>query len=383
MTIRMSFIESIENIELSHYKWIAHIEKLTRLAKGKDVFPVTVELDLVSYCNHGCEWCVDPIHKHDTLDLSFVSELLNEFKILGIEGIVFKGGGEPTLYHLFADVIKEAKSLGFEVGIVTNGSKLEELYESIVQNASYLRVSIDGPTYESHRRIHKSNDFESIIKGVDKTVKLRNKLQKRHPIIGLSFAMDYSSVNLVGDAIGLGVKLNTNYVLLRPPFFDEVARKNTMTIDQKIDVLSVFEKKCDSYNGNMKILIDYWISDSETNALHSRDESPRRGKYIQQGANGLEHITCRCFASPLLAVVTADRKVYPCCNLRFIEDWNLGVIDYGKNNNFEKIWKSQKRKEIIDKIHMVKCIKYCTHPLSRYNEVIEYLRSKQFHKGFV
>ncbi len=379
----MSFGDSFADVELSPYKWASHINKLTTLAQNGDVFPVTIELDLVSYCNHSCGWCVDPLHMQNSLERSFVSKLLNELKSLAVEGIVFKGGGEPTLYKSFADVIEEARSLAFEIGIVTNGSRLKNLHDKIVQNASYLRVSIDGPTPESHQKIHRSNDFEDIIEAVYKTVELRNNLPQRHPIIGLSFALDYSLISLVDKAINLGHRLGVNYILLRPPFFEEVGRKNTMTIEQKKELLAVFKRKSQSYTGEMKIFIDYWISDSEASTLLSRDESPRRGKYMGPDANGIEHLTRRCLASPLLAVVSADKKVYPCCNLRFLEEWNVGVIDYGEKNTFNKLWKSERRREIMDRIHKVECIKFCTHPLSRYNEVIEYLKSPQFHKGFV
>ncbi len=379
----MAFGDSFEDVELSPYKWATHIDKLKTLAKGGDVFPVTVELDLVDYCNHNCGWCVDPKHMNHSLERLFVSELLKELKSLGIEGIVFKGGGESTLHESFPDVIEEARMLDFEVGIVTNGGRLLRLYDKVVQNANYLRVSIDGPTPELHREIHRSSDFEEIVEGTYKTVELRNKLQQRHPIIGLSFAMDYSMINSVNEAINLGDRLGVNYILLRPPFLEEVGRKNTMTVEQKRELLATFEQGKRDYKGKMKVFIDYWISDSEAEYFSSRGDSPRRGKYMQKGANGIEHITGRCLASPILALVTADKTVYPCCNLRFLEEWGIGTLDYERGNTFERLWHGERRKEIMDRIHGVECIEFCTHPMSKYNEVIEYLRSPQHHKGFV
>ncbi len=61
----MSLSDSFENLELSPYKWATHIDKIITLANNEDVFPVTIELDLVSYCNHGCLWCVDYGRKVD------------------------------------------------------------------------------------------------------------------------------------------------------------------------------------------------------------------------------------------------------------------------------------------------------------------------------
>lgn len=379
----MIFKSSFMDIELSPYKWVCHLEKLKTLAEEGDVFPVTVELDLVDYCNHGCWWCVDPIHKQNFLEREFLSRLLVELKSLEIQGIVFKGSGEPMLHEHFSEVISETKGLGFELGIVTNGSMLIELYEDVVKNAGYLRVSIDAPDEKKHRKLHRSDDFKYIIDGISKVVKFKKVKQQRHPIIGISYAMDYSMIELVGEAIKLGDSLKVDYILLRPPFFEEVGRKSSMTTHEKKQLITTFEMEKEAYKGPMKVFIDYWVSDADSKEILSVKDSPRRGGYIQQGANGIEHITGRCLASPLLAVVAADKKVYPCCNLRLLEDWSIGTLDYEYGKNFRMLWSSAKRKEIIDKIHRIECIKYCTHPMSRYNEIIEYLNSPQYHKGFV
>ncbi|MBS3134029.1 radical SAM protein [Candidatus Woesearchaeota archaeon] len=379
----MTFGDSFEDIELSPYKWVTHMDKLEAIARGEDISPVTVELDLVSYCNHNCGWCVDPKHMNHSLERIFVSQLLDELKELGIEGIVFKGGGEGTLHQSYAEILEETRGLGFEVGIVTNGSKLLELYDQITRNASYVRISIDGPTPESHQSIHRSNDFDNIVAGIKEIIQLRECLGQRHPIVGLSFAMDYSLIDFIGEAIKLGNNLGANYVFFRPPFFEEVGRQNTITVDQKRELLAAFERGKKDYNGKMKVFIDYWISDSEAEYFSSRGDSPRRGKYMQKGANGIEHITGRCLASPLLAVVAADRNVYPCCNLRFIEEWSIGKLDYGSGDTFERLWHGEKRKKIIDRIYRIECIGFCTHPMSKYNEVIEYLKTPRHHRGFV
>ena len=42
--------------------------------------------------------------------------------------------------------------------------------------------------------------------------------------------MDYSLIDLIDKAIYCGDSLGVDYILLRPPFFEEVGRKNTMTI---------------------------------------------------------------------------------------------------------------------------------------------------------
>ena len=86
---------------------------------------------------------------------------------------------------------------------------------------------------------------------------LREEQGQRHPIVGLSFAMDYSLIGLVEEAINLGDGVWADYVFFRPPFFEEVGRENTMTVDQKRELLAAFEKGKKAYQGKMKVFIDY------------------------------------------------------------------------------------------------------------------------------
>ena len=371
-------------IEFNPYKFIHHHDQLFRLASGGDIFPVTVELDLVAYCNHQCSWCVDPCHLlHTRLKTSFVFMLLDELKQIGVQGIVFKGGGEPGLHPRFSEILEYAHGKGFEIGIVTNGSCIHLFSEKIIACADYIRVSVDGPTPESHRKIHGSNDFETIVQGVKQLTDGKKHLGKRHPVIGLSFAMDYTMADLTDSAAILGQELEVDYILFRSPFFEEVGRNNTMTPEQKIKLIGAFEMTRNTFHNVIDIMIDYWISDSEMDRIEFKPGiSPRRGG-LHDRFNGIEHETGRCLAAPLMAVVTGDQQVYPCCNLRHLNPWSIGRIEYEQGISFQSIWESTRRGSIMKKIRRAACIGHCTHPLSKYNEIIEYLRSPGFHRGFV
>jgi radical SAM protein with 4Fe4S-binding SPASM domain len=174
-----------------------------------------------------------------------------------------------------------------------------------------------------------------------------------------------------------------DYILLRPPFYEEVGRRPRMSAEQKRELVRAFERESQARSAKVRVLVDRWVSDADALEVQAGGESPRRGRWIGPGANGIEHITGRCLASPLLAVVAADGQVYPCCNLRAMDEWALGRIDYARGDSFEAIWKGDRRRQVMQRIRRIECIRYCTHPMSRYNEVVEYLRSPRFHKGFV
>ncbi len=375
--------------EFNSLKILHHINRLQTLASGRDIAPVTVEIDPVSYCNHACDWCVDPVHVPVTMSDSLFEALLEElaqFNVNGfrVEGVVFKGGGEPTLHPKFDQMVQQATDLGFAVGVVTNGSGLTRWAGILGAKASYVRVSIDGPTPASHEQIHGSKDFAKILQGVDDLVGARNG--RRHPIIGFSFAMDIHTVELAASAIELGEQHGVDYVLLRPPFFEEVGRKPTMSITEAQAVRRQLSQTAVQYKGPLELFVGNWVGDAEQKASinnPSLTESGRRALHLDTNLP-IEHRTGRCYASPILTVITADGTLYGCCNLRALPTWALGQLDYENGIGFSEIWESRQRHTILTKMHQTACIQHCTHPLSRYNEIIEVLRdSERPHSQFV
>lgn len=373
--------------EFNPLKVLHHIDRLRALARGEDVAPVTVEVDPVAFCNHRCGWCVDPIHHPVTMAEEMFAALVEElagFQVGGfrVQGIVLKGGGEPTLHPSFDRLAERATDRGFAVGVVTNGSRLERWAEVLAGRAAYVRVSVDGPTAASHALIHGSPDFDDIILGVSRLVRLRRG--RRHPVIGLSFAMDARTVDLAGEAIDLGERLEVDYVLLRPPFFEEVGREPTMTITEAGEVRRKLREAATRYSGPVLVQVGNWVGDAE-----QREDRPSLGEAGRRDLQRtrvlpVEHRTGRCLASPVLAVVTADGTLYGCCNLRALPEWSFGRLDYPGGVGFGTLWHGPRRREVLSRMHRTECIRHCTHPLSRYNGMIEVLRDvKRYHSEFI
>lgn len=382
-------MSDLRDREFHPLKVLHHFDRLRALADGRDIAPVTVEIDPVAYCNHACPWCVDPRHFAAQMSPETYGRLIAElatFDVDGfrVEGIVFKGGGEPTLHPQFDTFVNRAADAGFAVGVVTNGSRLTRWSAVLAERAAYVRVSIDGPTPESHARTHQSRDFDAILEGAHQLVAARNG--RRHPVVGLTFALDIHTIDLADEAVHLGERLGVDYVLLRPPFFEEVGRQPTMSIEQAQQVRRRLRDSATNYHGPLEVMVGNWIGDSEHQAATSRDvlqASGRRDLHMTPDLP-IEHRTGRCLASPILAVITADGSLYGCCNLRALPEWSFGRIDYERGVGFTELWTASERADTLARMHRTECIRHCTHPLARYNEMIEVLCDEQrLHCQFV
>lgn len=76
-------------------------------------------------------------------------------------------GGEPLLREDFPEVAEYANSLGFDVTVITNGSRLAEKVDEIAENLCGLIVSIDHPEPHEHDQLRKHPGiYQRAIEGI-------------------------------------------------------------------------------------------------------------------------------------------------------------------------------------------------------------------------
>ncbi len=382
--------DSIFDIEFNPNKVLVHWDRLQELLKNGDTSPVTLELDVSSGCNHACRWCVDPpgTHSNRMMPVPMARGILEEAHGLGVKGVVFKGGGESTLHPGFPEILQPAAGFGFEIGVVTHGGFLKDktLLEALSRYCAYVRISIDGPNPRARKDIHGVNDFSRLIEGTEKLMALRGS--KRHPVVGGTFCLDYQRRALAEECILLGERLGLDYVLIRPPFCEEVGFPAPYTPAQAAELRKTIRETAGAYTGNLPVMAGDWVGDKEmeqlppsktTGGMARRDSAIRPRQY-----NGIEHITKRCPASPLFLVVTAEGDVYGCCCLRGIKEFSFGRIDVDKGKTLTEIMKSNQRQQALSRMKQTECLQYCTHPMAKINQILEYLgQPEKFHSAFL
>jgi MoaA/NifB/PqqE/SkfB family radical SAM enzyme len=359
-------LSSIFNVEFNPNKYLVHWDKIITLMKGKDIFPVTLELEICSTCSHRCDWCGISSNTHNDLQMPvpIARKIMRETKLLGVKGIVFKGGGDSTQHPEFDKILQTAGDLEFETGVVTHGGNLDnqELLNALVRDCSYVRLAIDGPTPESRESIHGVDDFAALITGTEKLLALRGS--KRHPVIGAAFCLDYARRMLAKECIRLGDNLGLDYVLIRPPFGEEVGFTPSYTPGEAVILRKEIRGAAESYTGKMPVMVGNWIGDKEleTFSPEKRVREMARGllgiprfKY-----NGIEHVTKRCLASPFFVMVTADLEVYGCPCLRAVREFSFGRINYDEKISLRLILDTQQREKRLERMRKAECLAYCT-----------------------
>lgn len=136
--------------------------------------PARMDLALTYRCNLDCTHCYTGGPK-EMEELS-TKEWLSVYEILwwsGIPQIVFTGG-EPTLREDLVDLVSEADE--YVTGLVTNGTKLEEMAEALNSaSLDYVQVTLESHDPEIHNRMVGSSKEDALgrtSKGIRKALDL-------------------------------------------------------------------------------------------------------------------------------------------------------------------------------------------------------------------
>lgn len=143
-------------------KLLKHLDKLKNLQEGKPPAPVMAHISLINACNLTCSFCCFANRDlKDKLPLDKVKQALISFKKIGISGIEFTGGGEPTIHPDFKEIIQYSYDLGFKLGICTNGKILgSKIKKDTIKMFTWVRLGMYG-FYEGY-------DYDlSVFEGID------------------------------------------------------------------------------------------------------------------------------------------------------------------------------------------------------------------------
>lgn len=123
-----------------------------------DYAPVSINLDLTTACNYACDHCVDKDILNKNIRFEH-EQLLASLKLMrekGLQSVIVIGGGEPTTYPKFEEIIIFMKELGLQVSIVSNGAGNEKILNiaRYLDKGDWVRLSLDSGTDPTFQKMH-------------------------------------------------------------------------------------------------------------------------------------------------------------------------------------------------------------------------------------
>jgi len=319
----------------SSEKLIHHYDKLNELFTKGYTNPVHITVGLTNYCNHKCPWCyidfIRDIHmgKINT-DIKKMLQALSQAKDMGLKAITIVGDGEPVLHPQFSEFITEARGLGLDIGLFTNGGwRSDEIIDSIIENLTFIRFSVDAGTAETHEKLHGLKDFDLVNENIQKITSKKIKM----PTVGVQFAFNKDNAHEILTAAKLYKELGADYIAYKPIYENDLNTEfsNDQLPPEKVRKLLSEAKQLET--PDFQVLWKDWQLESLVY------ESDYKRPYT------------KCRAIWLSPYIDEDGNVEFCGNLKG-RGFSIGNI-YEKP--FDEIWKGEQHLEKLKKIDLEKC----------------------------
>lgn len=268
-------------------------------------------------CNMRCKFCEYWKKTGEEPTKEEIFKLLNDAREFGI-GVYNAWTVEPLLRKDLPKIMAHAKRIGLITSMVTNGKLLYERAEEL-GDVDYLSVSVDGiDSYKEIRRM----DFETLLKGLKKAIKVRKLQKKKNPIL-MNCVLTGKNLDdietLILLAKKLGVKVSFEPVHEFPGISDEIWNdigiRNKEKFHCTVDHIIELKKQ------------GYPIINSKT--------------YLKMVRDGKMDYKCR--ASGIIMNVTHDGTLETCR----VRNESLGNVIW---DGFESVWKNSEehRKKIVE-----------------------------------
>lgn len=348
-------------------KIFAHLDRVQGWRNGEKPAPITIEWDLSNRCSLGCAGCHfaythtrGPLAGHDKpagatsggdlADPVMVKRVIDEVSAAGVQGVVWTGGGEPTLHPAFDHITAKALRVGLSQGMYTHGGHINPQRAVFVKRAfTWVVVSLDRHTpegYSGYKRVP-SKRFWDACAGIERLAAAQGDCT-----VGVSFLLDESSWQDAPEMLTLARSLGASYTTFRPMIlFDQTAP--AMPTDDRT-----------------------WITHAlpmlrELSAYADVECDPRRFLEYRDWA-GRSYSVCRGIRYN--TTITPDGRVWVCPNRREFPGSSIGDLS---RESFADIWQRHPGQWT----NFADCRAMCR--LHLLNETLDAIETPHAHQAFV
>jgi organic radical activating enzyme len=188
-------------------KFWRHQEQMLNYKIGDSNTIISTHISPEGACNLKCPYCSVTYRKNSSrIELNVIKDYVIKLKSRGLKAVILTGGGEPTMYKHFNELIRWLKEQNLSVALITNGTNARLVNDDVWGMFSWVRVSI--------------NLFE----GWEDKINIPTQLLNPECVLGMSHVftveheqIQHSSVQEYFKKIStLATKLNAKYIRVLP-----------------------------------------------------------------------------------------------------------------------------------------------------------------------
>lgn len=369
---------------LNPENWIFHKSIVDKVLAGDymGIRPYSAEfvttLNCTNRCRGPCSYCLQRMNegiqaKNDFKNqevhmpgLEFAKGLMDKLIDGGIKGIIFTGGGEPSLFRNLEDIMMYTAEKKVDFVFYTNGNSISNSrIIKIAETAPKLvRISLNCGTKEGYNHFHNPANPENAFTNTLSTIEsfARESIKNPNIKLGVGFIINQDNwteipqtalrLREIIDKTGGGI----SFAAYRPAFnYCGTKQTDPKIIDQAYELV---ESKV------RKILNNSGIDVANVKCRYEAVKGEERGYQL-------------CRASGLFAELGPSGKLYSCCDRNCFRAFAIGDL---KKNSLEEIYAGEERKVVMSYANNYSCttcaIACKPHETNKQFEKIEQLRAK-------
>ena len=129
------------SITSNEAKLLKHLDSLKSMQDGKAA-PVMLLVCPTNKCNQNCtHCCFGNRDKTLSMNYEYITNVIGQFKRLGIKSVEYTGGGEPTLHKSINEIIDYCSYLGLKQGMNSNCIDIHDI--GGLNKLDWLRIALN------------------------------------------------------------------------------------------------------------------------------------------------------------------------------------------------------------------------------------------------
>ena len=126
-------------------KFWRHRKEMESYINGSGRTIISTHISPEGSCNLKCSYCsVSKRTTSNRIDMDVIKDYVQRLKSRGLQAVILTGGGEPTLYPFFNELVRwlhDEQELS--VALITNGTNTKRVEEDVWKRFAWVRVSIN------------------------------------------------------------------------------------------------------------------------------------------------------------------------------------------------------------------------------------------------
>ena len=125
-------------------KFWRHADQMFNYKYRKPSTVISTHISPEGACNLKCPYCsVTYRDTHSRISMDTIKKYVNDLKSRGLKAVILTGGGEPTAYKHFNELVRWLKEQDLSVALITNGTLTKRIDDEVWNMFSWIRVSIN------------------------------------------------------------------------------------------------------------------------------------------------------------------------------------------------------------------------------------------------